>query len=265
LWWCVAAAATTAAVSQATIQGNCERIFKDYATLRMHMKKKRHFKVNGRNKIYDQFYLINYLEWGKTWEDLQREPDDDGESEATISTISEIDPWRDWEETIDESDMLEEPTKCAVCDERCVNAALALTHLVEEHDLDLIKLRAEWQLDVYATIKLINYLRWCYSVAHKCPRCLVQCADVGVAAGARQAAEQPCQHVARDAAFWDDAQYLIPVVDNDPLLRAPDLCSPTTTCGRRTRRSLTDGASGGDGATRRIHGAIACVGIEQQI
>jgi hypothetical protein len=32
------------AASQATIQGNCERIFKDYATLRMHMKKKRHFK-----------------------------------------------------------------------------------------------------------------------------------------------------------------------------------------------------------------------------
>jgi hypothetical protein len=209
------------AVSQATIQGNCERIFKDYATLRMHMKKKRHFKVNGRNKIYDQFYLINYLEWGKTWEDLQREPDDDGESEATISTISEIDPWRDWEETIDESDMLEEPTTCAVCDERCINAALALTHLVEVHDIDLIKLRTEWQLDVYATIKLINYLRWCYSVAHKCPRCALQCADV--ASLQAHVAAEGHQHVARDAAFWDDAQYLIPVVDNDPLLRAPDL------------------------------------------
>lgn len=199
----------------------CERIFKDYATLRVHMKKKRHFKVNGRNKIYDQFYLINYLEWGKTWEDLQREPDDDGESETTLSTVSEIDPWRDWEEAIDESDMFDEPTICPVCNASCVNAALALSHLAEEHDVDLIKLRREWNLDVYAAIKLINYLRWCHSVAHKCARCALQCANSAELL-AHAKAERHLTPL-RDAPFWDDAQFLIPVIDNDPLLRAPDL------------------------------------------
>jgi hypothetical protein len=249
-------------VSQATIQGNCERIFKDYATLRMHMKKKRHFKVNGRNKIYDQFYLINYLEWGKTWEDLQREPDDDGESEATISTISEIDPWRDWEETIDESDMLEEPTKCAVCDERCVNAALALTHLVEEHDLDLIKLRAEWQLDVYATIKLINYLRWCYSVAHKCPRCALQCAD-SASLHAHVKAEQPSARCARRGVLGRRAVSDSGCRQRSAAARARSVCQRRRVV--RGRGGADCGASGSDGSTRRIHGAIACIWIEQQI
>jgi hypothetical protein len=150
-------------VSQATIQGNCERIFKDYATLRVHMKKKRHFKINGRNKIYDQFYLINYLEWGKTWEDLQREPDDDGESDATISTVSEIDPWRDWQEAIDESDMLEEPTHCAVSDDAMRQCGARALAQVEEHGVDLIKLRKQWQLDVYA-----------HNQAHQLPALVLQ-------------------------------------------------------------------------------------------
>jgi hypothetical protein len=199
----------------------CERIFKDYATLRVHMKKKRHFKVNGRNKIYDQFYLINYLEWGKTWEDLQREPDDDGESDATRSTVSEIDPWRDWQEAVDESDMLEEPTFCAISNTPCANAALALSFMSEEHGVDLIALRKQWGLDVYGTIKLINYLRWCFSVAHKCPRCALQCANSAELLAHCKADEHMTP--LPGAPFWDDAQFLIPVVDNDPLLRAPDL------------------------------------------
>ena len=39
----------------------CERTFRDQATLRDHMRKKQHRKVNPQNKAYDKFYLINYL------------------------------------------------------------------------------------------------------------------------------------------------------------------------------------------------------------
>lgn len=39
----------------------CERIFKDYSVLKLHMRKKKHFKINARNKDYDKFYIINYL------------------------------------------------------------------------------------------------------------------------------------------------------------------------------------------------------------
>jgi hypothetical protein len=55
------------------------------------MKKKRHFKISSQNKLYDQFYLVNYLEWGKNWHDHAREAhgakhhtrddDDDGDDD----------------------------------------------------------------------------------------------------------------------------------------------------------------------------------------
>ena len=45
------------------------------------MRKKMHKKLNPKNKMWDRFYLVNYLEFGKTWEDFCREdgdrPEDD--------------------------------------------------------------------------------------------------------------------------------------------------------------------------------------------
>ena len=37
------------------------------------MRKKAHKKINPQNRGYDQFYLVNYLEFGKNWEDISRE------------------------------------------------------------------------------------------------------------------------------------------------------------------------------------------------
>lgn len=39
------------------------------------MRKKQHKKINPQNKTYDKFYVINYLEFGKNWEDVQSEDD----------------------------------------------------------------------------------------------------------------------------------------------------------------------------------------------
>ena len=44
-------------------------------TLKDHMRKKGHKKINAQNKVYDRFYVINYLELGKTWEEVQGEED----------------------------------------------------------------------------------------------------------------------------------------------------------------------------------------------
>ena len=38
-----------------------------------HMRKKGHKKLNPKNKMWDKYYLVNYLEFGKTWEDVARE------------------------------------------------------------------------------------------------------------------------------------------------------------------------------------------------
>ena len=39
----------------------CEKTFKNHVVLRLHMRKKRHFRLSPRNSEWDQFYLVNYL------------------------------------------------------------------------------------------------------------------------------------------------------------------------------------------------------------
>lgn len=43
------------------------------------MRKKKHFKINPRNRIYDRFYVVNYIEPGKNWEDWEAEKYDSDE------------------------------------------------------------------------------------------------------------------------------------------------------------------------------------------
>lgn len=38
----------------------CEKTFKDRPTLKEHMRKKGHKRINPDNKIYDKFFLVNY-------------------------------------------------------------------------------------------------------------------------------------------------------------------------------------------------------------
>lgn len=39
----------------------CQKTFRDKSTLRDHMRKKSHRRINAANREYDRFYVINYL------------------------------------------------------------------------------------------------------------------------------------------------------------------------------------------------------------
>lgn len=39
------------------------------------MRKKLHKRINPKNKCYDKYYIVNYLEIGKDWHVIQREDD----------------------------------------------------------------------------------------------------------------------------------------------------------------------------------------------
>ncbi len=45
------------------------------------MRKKGHKKINGGNKNYDKFYMINHLELGRSWEEVQQDKEGDRPSE----------------------------------------------------------------------------------------------------------------------------------------------------------------------------------------
>ncbi|EEC06606.1 hypothetical protein IscW_ISCW003729 [Ixodes scapularis] len=40
----------------------CEKTFKDWQTLKEHMRKKQHKHINPKNSAYDKYYVVNYAD-----------------------------------------------------------------------------------------------------------------------------------------------------------------------------------------------------------
>jgi len=93
----------------------CERTFRDHTTLKEHMRKKLHKKINPKNKSYDKFYVINYLEFGKSWEDVQSEDD------REIINQDDND-WDGWEEN-------QLPVVCLFCKSGAPELSVVLQYM----------------------------------------------------------------------------------------------------------------------------------------
>lgn len=53
----------------------CEGVFPERNVLKEHMRKKLHKRINPANSEYDRFYIVNYLEVGKSWRAIEKEDD----------------------------------------------------------------------------------------------------------------------------------------------------------------------------------------------
>ncbi|XP_069570571.1 zinc finger protein 277 [Brachyistius frenatus] len=179
----------------------CEKTFRDKTTLKDHMRKKAHRRINANNHEYDRFYVINYLELGKTWEEVQSEDDRE-------LLDDEDDDWSDWQA---------HPVcaVCLFCDHQSETMDHIYTHMKEVHGFDLHHLKTELNLKFYQQVKLVNFIRRqihqsrCYGCQQK-----FDCtADV-------------LQHIAAEGhvmklpeiSTWDQPQYYFPTYENDALL-----------------------------------------------
>ncbi|KAG0003276.1 hypothetical protein BGZ79_001252 [Entomortierella chlamydospora] len=176
----------------------CEKTFTSPAVLRKHMRKKKHFKISARNRLYDQFYVINYLEPGKNWENFEHDRYDSDDDRRD-------DSWADWDDALEE-----EKTKCLFEDAYFNSAQSARDHMQESHGFDLEGERHRLGLDFYQTITLINYIRRQTMLDDE------EEEDWLV----RHLKESGCgaRVPSMDADFWKDAQFLLPMLENDPLL-----------------------------------------------
>jgi hypothetical protein len=193
----------------------CEKIFKDQRMLKEHIRKKKHLKINSKNRFYDRFYLVNYLEADKTWQDLREEIDQIDEVASQSTTGDEHEDqnedadWGDW--TSEEN----EESDCLFCSTKFNNINAAFEHMKTTHHFDILNMKSEWKLDFYACIKLINYARKQMS-----DKCCVYCQEhFDTIELLRQHLDQE-QHykVKQDGSFWKDPQYLIPSDETDGLL-----------------------------------------------
>ncbi|KAG0260800.1 hypothetical protein DFQ27_003318 [Actinomortierella ambigua] len=188
----------------------CEKTFTSPAVLRKHMRKKKHFKISARNRLYDQFYVINYLEPGMNWENFENdryESDEDGRRD---------DSWADWDDALEE-----ETTKCLFENEYFNTVELTKQHMQKSHGFDLDALRHRMELDFYQTITLINYIRR-QTMMHVCFSCQKpqEGGDEGLV---KHLTESGCGTGKTlpgpaEGDFWRDAQFLLPILENDPLL-----------------------------------------------
>ncbi|KAF9584820.1 hypothetical protein BGW38_005069 [Lunasporangiospora selenospora] len=201
----------------------CEKTFTSPAVLRKHMRKKKHFKISARNRLYDQFYVINYLEPGMNWEHFENdryESEDDRRDDS----------WADWDEALDE-----EKAKCLFENVYFSSAQATRDHMKEAHGFDLDRERHQLGLDFYQTISLINYIRR-QTLHGVCFSCLktpgsttgeekkegdasLEKQDPGEAL-VKHLKEEGCgaKIPSMDAEFWKDPQFLLPMLENDPLL-----------------------------------------------
>eukprot|EP01133_Synstelium_polycarpum_P001394 gene1394-1610_t len=203
----------------------CEKMFKSKEVLKAHMKKKKHTRLNPHNTIYDQFYLLNYMEPGKNWEEIKKEDEDDTTAEQTPNNVDLVkqenqvngqhvaSQWDDWTEDDDEP---EETVFCLFCTSQFDSADLAFTHMANDHKFNFHEIRKEWNVDYYDCIKMINFIRR-HMYELTCCQCGSKMEDVD-ALRKHMASENHCG-VQKDLAEWRDAQYLLPTYENDCLLR----------------------------------------------
>ncbi|KAF9928147.1 hypothetical protein FBU30_002603 [Linnemannia zychae] len=199
----------------------CEKTFTSPAVLRKHMRKKKHFKISARNRLYDQFYVINYLEPGKNWENFEHDRYDSDDDRRD-------DSWADWDDALED-----EKTKCLFENAYFSSAQAARDHMKEAHGFDLEGERHALGLDFYQTISLINYIRRqtmlgnCFSCQKKKPEQPKKEGDIILEDDdeednwlVKHLKEDGCgaKVPGKDADFWKDAQYLLPILENDPLL-----------------------------------------------
>ncbi|XP_035521769.1 zinc finger protein 277 [Morone saxatilis] len=177
----------------------CEKTFRDKTTLKDHMRKKAHRRINASNHEYDRFYVINYLELGKTWEEVQSEDDRE---------LAEDDDWSDWQA---------HPVSavCLFCEHQSETMEQIYTHMKEAHGFDLHKLRTELNLRFYQQVKLVNFIRRqihqsrCYGCQEK-----FDCRDAVL----RHIAAEGHMMKLPDVSTWNQPQYYFPTYENDALL-----------------------------------------------
>nr|CAB3267922.1 zinc finger protein 277 [Phallusia mammillata] len=167
----------------------CEKLFKDRASLREHMRKKAHRRLNPKNKDYDKYYIINYLELGKNWETLQNESE----------RLDSNEDWSGWNEESQNS-------VCFFCESSFDQAENVYNHMKDEHDFDFVSIRRDMQMSFYQQVKMINFIRR-----------LVHIELSMLKTEPSEVAKNVSGNI-KSSTQWNQPQYYFPTYENDSLL-----------------------------------------------
>jgi len=214
----------------------CEKVFKNRDVLKEHMRKKSHKKINPRNEAYDKFYIVNYLEFGKTWSGQRKQTGGSraGASGASDDFDDELPTGFDYDDygtfTEDEEDDSKENdwsdwrgdlsggAVCLFCPANYTEVNDLFHHLKVVHAFDYVKIKSELGggLTFYQQVKLINFIRR-QVYLNKCVHCNDQFDSKDVLLE-HMGGEEGHMNPPEDDSEWNQSQYLFPTYENDNLL-----------------------------------------------
>jgi len=194
----------------------CEKIFKSREVLKEHMRKKNHKKINPRDSNYDKYYLVNYLEFGKSWEKSSKDKSDKPFEDEDLPTGFDSDrsdegnenDWSDWRGNLSGA-------VCLFCPANYTDFSDILNHMNIVHFFDYGKLKSSLSLNFYQQIKLINYVRRQMHLL-QCMYCDEKFDDFEVLFNHMKSENHLKPPEARDE--WDTSQFYFPTYENDNFL-----------------------------------------------
>ncbi|XP_043234870.1 zinc finger protein 277-like [Amphibalanus amphitrite] len=186
----------------------CDGVFPDRATLKEHMRKKQHKKINPAHTAFDKFYVINYLEFGKGWQEIQQERDEG--PPTGFDEPGSDDDWSDWTEAPSSGAV------CLFCDFSTIDVDALSAHMRAEHQFDFPELKSRLRLSFYQQVKLVNYIR-----RQMVERACLFCQETLPTRATLLEHLRAADHLrVPEPSIWDQPQYFFPTYENDSLLYA---------------------------------------------
>ncbi|XP_037822429.1 zinc finger protein 277 [Lucilia sericata] len=221
----------------------CEKVFKDRVTLKEHMRKKAHKRINPNNKTYDKYFLQNYkfpdhITHTRNQQKRHKNTPKQKQSETTTTsttttttqrtrsasqrTADSVDfeqrfahksedsdsDWSDW----NGDDESVQPLNCLYCQQQSQDFPAFKQHLLQEHKVDFEAALKE--LNFYQKVKVVNYIRR--------QVCLMRCVSCN---GRFESQELLLKHLQEEEHFgigsqkqWDKPEYFFPTYEDDGLL-----------------------------------------------
>lgn len=218
----------------------CEKIFRDRKTLKEHMRKKGHKRINPENELYDKYFLINYYKsetdrkvvemsnqskrkklpiCREGYRNIRYRDKTSGDNKsvdgAICDTLDNLDDsdWSVWE-TEDNVQIT-----CLFCLHSETSIMQIKNHMTRSHAFDFDAVINK--LNFYQKVKFVNYIRRQVSLI----RCINCDAKFNESDQKGSALEKLLEHMANYGHFqiddmrrYNQPEYFFPTVEDDPFL-----------------------------------------------
>lgn len=192
----------------------CEKVFKDRATLKEHMRKKGHKRINPENKAYDKYFLINYKldKWEpktqerKFYNPRHNQPHQRRTPQTSVfNSDDNSSDWSDWDG--------EKETEII-----CLFCAHSETGFEELKDHMKIKHSFHFDLtcsnfNFYHKVKMVNYIRRKVHLK-QCIKCEKSCES----SEALLEHMETAKHRDCNETQWEKPEYFFPTFEDDNFL-----------------------------------------------